>query len=43
LHETGVYGFDESGPRSLSGFTRKLEKKKQAEAQREQAGKAVHI
>jgi len=37
------YGFNESDPRSLSGFIRKLEEKKQTEMQREQAGKAVHM
>ena len=37
------YGFNASDPRSLSGFVRKLEEKKQTSAQQEQAGKAVHI
>ena len=37
------YGFNASDPRSLSGFMRKLEEKKQTNAQQEQAGKAVQI
>jgi len=37
------YGFNESDPRSLSGFIRKLEEKKQTKKQREQAEEAVQI
>ena len=37
------YGFNASDPRSLSGFMRKLEEKKQTNIQQEQAGKAVQI
>jgi len=37
------YGFNESDPRSLSGFIRKLEEKKQTDAQQEQAKKAIHM
>jgi len=37
------YGFNASDPRSLSGFIRKLEKKKQTDAQQEQAREAIHM
>ena len=37
------YGFTASDPRSLPGFIRKLEEKKQTDEQQEQAREAIHM